>query len=120
MTIGPEPMTRTFLISLFSGIAVNIPFYISEASAFVQMPDARQRRTGSVLVHHIEELVKQEGCIAGTTAGLRMELHGECGDVLIPDALAGLVVDVDEVFLGDRIVDARGHDCVAVVLARDV
>ena len=96
--MGPEPMTSTFLMSLFSGIRLASPLVLLSP-------------------HVVDETVEQKRGVVGAGARLRMELDREGIPVGVVDAFAGLVVRVDVSLF--PALHRLGDHRVAVVLARD-
>src|SRR3954447_4984342 len=99
MTIGPEPMTRTWWMS-------------------------SRRGMGSAPSHQGGEAVEQAGRVVRTGCGLGVVLDAEGGDALAGQALDGAVVGtgVAQVDRAERRVDARpglARDREPVVLAGD-
>src|SRR5258708_39446769 len=82
MMIGPDPIIKIFLMSLRFGIFSRETFSASRTAWLREF------------LHQIRELREQVVRIVWARGGLRVLLHAEEGQFLVPDAPVGVLVQI--------------------------
>src|SRR3954453_14551785 len=90
MTIGPDPMTRTRLMSVRLGM-----FQIWRPCIMTPGCSPAQRRTSAPFFHDVEKLPEQVVGVVRARCGLGMVLHAEHRLRLVPESLDRAVVEID-------------------------